>query len=101
MSVACRVESVTDLEDFPGRLARALEARDAYPVIRLIYLGAPHSTTAVLRVMASSSEAAEAVARAGVLSAVRDIARDVLGDTDVGWSTHANAVLASSSFGAD
>jgi hypothetical protein len=92
VTVACRVEGVTDAEDFPHLLLSALQDVGAPTVIQLNAPTVAHSTSVVLRINAASKNDAEGDARSLVLSAVGSVARRLRGDVAFGWSIHADAI---------
>ncbi len=94
VTVVCRVEGVTDVDDFPHFLLSALHEVGAPPVIQMNAPTVAHSTSVVLRINAASWSDAEGDARSFVLSAVRSVARRLLGDVAFGWSIRADAIAA-------
>ena len=97
VTVRPRVEGVTDLEDFPELLRAALAVESASQTLQLNLPSVPHSTSAIVRVRATSKEDAENQARDSVFRALYSIARTSLGEQAVGWTVGLDAVLSGSS----
>jgi hypothetical protein len=86
VTVRPRIEGVTDRETFPEMWRSELAAETGLSVLQVNLASGPHSTSAVVRVSATSKKDAEDQVREFVLRALICVARDLVGEQAVGWT---------------
>lgn len=85
VTVRPRIEGVTDLEAFPEMLRAALAAQTGLSTLQVNLPTAPHSTSADVRVSATSKKDAESQVREVELRALLSVARELVGEQALGW----------------
>ncbi|NNN09032.1 MAG: hypothetical protein HKL85_07565 [Acidimicrobiaceae bacterium] len=95
VTVRGRIEDVTDQEAFPKLFRATLAQEDGISIARFGYPTWPHTTSAVIRISASSKRDAERVARDIALPVFQSVARTIIGDKAFGWTLGVDAVPAS------
>ena len=95
MTVRGRIEDVTDQEAFPELFRATLAQEDGISIVQFGYPTWPHTTSAVIRISASSKRDAERIARDIVLRALQSVARTIIAEKAFGWTLGVDAVLAS------
>ncbi|HVB70802.1 MAG TPA: hypothetical protein VND83_04785 [Acidimicrobiales bacterium] len=81
-----RIEGVTDREAFPEMLRAALAAETGLSTLQVHLPTLPHSTSAVVRVSATSKNDAESQVREIVLRVLLSVAREYVDEQALGWT---------------
>ena len=92
VTVRPRIEDVTDREDFPEMWRAALADETGHLTLRMNRPTVPHSTSAVVRVAATSKKEAEHQVQEFALRALLRVARDIVGEQAFGWTLSTDAV---------
>jgi hypothetical protein len=92
VTVRPRVEGVTDREAFPDMWRSELAIETGLSHLHVNHHTVPHSTSVVVRVVATSKEDAERQVQDFALHALLRVARDFVGEHAFGWTLGIDAV---------
>ena len=92
VTVRLRIEDVTDQEAFPEMWLAALAVETGHLTLRMNRPTVPHSTSAIVRVAATSKKDAEHQVQEFALRALHRVARDLVGEQAFGWTLSIDAV---------
>jgi len=92
VTVRGRIEHVTDLDSFPRLFQSALAAQPHISVIRFVTPTWPHTTAAVIRIVAGRKKEAEKAAFEQMLPIWKSVAVSILGEQNFGWTLSVDAV---------
>ena len=85
MTVGGRIEHVTDQDPFPDLFHAALSNEGGVTAVQFNRPNWPHTTSAVVRITASSKEDAEDQAQEIFVRVFSSVAHDISGDAPYGW----------------